>query len=104
MQWNLGLQGIGTLVVMSVVFGAFVQVLFWRRSMWWVGIVAAVAFFAAGVFISEVWFGWATEKDLQPNIDGLSFDETMLGYVVGVPIALVLRYLARGRMRRPAAQ
>ncbi len=28
--------------------------------------------------MSEVWFGWATGAELQPNIDGLSFDETLL--------------------------
>ena len=31
-----------------------------------------------GIFVSEVWFGWATEEELQPNIDGLSFDEVLL--------------------------
>jgi hypothetical protein len=104
MTWDLGLQGVGTLALMSLAFGAFAQLLFWRRSMWWVGIAGAIAFFLVGAFISEVWFGWATEKDLQPNIDGLSLDETALGYVLLVPIVLVIRYLVRGRMTAAAGQ
>jgi hypothetical protein len=30
------------------------------------------------MFISEVWFGWATQEELQPNIDGRSFAEVLL--------------------------
>lgn len=104
MQWNLGLQALGTLLLMSLAFGAFAQLVFWRRATWWIGVVAAAASFAAGIFISEVWFGWATEEDLQPNIDGLSFDEVLLGYLfVGVPLVLVLRYLSGRRANRFAA-
>jgi Na+/proline symporter len=104
MTWDLGLQGIATLALMALVFGAFVQVLFWRRSLWWAGIAGAIVFFLVGAFISEVWFGWATEKDLQPNIDGLSLDETALGYVFLVPVVLVVRYLVRGRMAGATVQ
>lgn len=100
MQWDLGLQGVATLAAMAVGFGIFAQLLFWNRAAWWVGIVAAALFFVVGVFISEVWFGWATGEDLQPNIDGLSFDEVLLGGLsAGIPIVLIARYLARGRMR-----
>jgi hypothetical protein len=55
--------------------------------------------FLGGLFISEVWFGWATEEDLQPNIDGLSFDEVLLiGLVPVVAAVLVSMYVAqRGR-------
>jgi hypothetical protein len=104
MTWDLGLQGVGTLALMAVAFGAFAQALFWRRSLWWVGIAAAVVSFAVGVFVSEVWFGWATEADLQPNIDGLSFDETLLGFVVLAAIAVVARLAVRGRLARVAAE
>jgi Na+/proline symporter len=97
MQWDLGLQGIGLLVVMSLAFGAFTQVMFWNRATWWAGLIGAAAFFAVGLLISEVWFGWATEAELQPNIDGLSFDEVLIGYAIGVPIVLIVRYLARRR-------
>jgi uncharacterized membrane protein YhaH (DUF805 family) len=102
MEWNLGWQGVGTLALMSLVCGVITQLLFWGRSMWWVWIVATAAFFLGGVLISEVWFGWATEADLQPNIDGLSFDEVLLGYVVGLAVIVAARYLATRRSHRPA--
>jgi hypothetical protein len=104
LTWNLGLQGIGTLALMALALGAFVQILFLRRSLWWVGIAAAVVAFVVGVFVSEVWFGWATEKDLQPNIDGLSFDETLLGLVALAVIAVVARLALGGRLAQPAGR
>lgn len=104
MQWDLGLQGLAVLAVMSLGFGLFTQLLFFSRPMWWMGLLATAAFFIGGLFISEVWFGWATGAELQPNIDGLSFDEVLLGYAIGVPIVLVARYLTRRRgLHRPAA-
>lgn len=104
MQWDLGPQGIGVLIVMSVAFGAFAQVVFWGRATWWAGLIGAATFFVVGLLISEVWFGWATQAELQPNIDGLSFDEVLIGYAVGVPIVLVARYLTRrGQVQRPAS-
>jgi hypothetical protein len=65
-----------------------------------VGAAGAAAFFGAGVFISEILFGRATETELQPNIDGLSFDEVLLGYAIGIPILLGLRHLIRTRITR----
>lgn len=74
MQWDLGFGGIGVLAVMSLVFGAFTQVVFWSMAGRWLWLAASAVFFAGGLFINEVWFGWATEVELQTNIDGLSFD------------------------------
>lgn len=55
----------------------------------------------SATLISEVWFGWATAEDLQPNIDGLSFDEVLLGLVPGVLGVLGIRFWARaGRSRQ----
>ena len=55
-----------------------------------------VACFAVGLFTSEVWFGWADEEELQPNYDGLSFDEALLsGVVTTALVVLVARRLAR---------
>jgi len=98
-QWDLGIQGVAVLILMSLIFGAFTQAVFWGRASRWLWLVASAAFFVMGLFISEVWFGWATEEELQPNIDGLSFDEVMLGFVIGIPIVLVARYLV-GRSQR----
>ena len=45
---------------------------------------------------SEVWFGWATQEELQPNIDGLSFDEVLrLGLVPGIATVLATRRVTR---------
>jgi hypothetical protein len=70
------------------------------RRLW---LIAAGAFFVGGLLTSEVWFGWATEEELQPNIDGLSFDETLLsGLLAGIAGVLLTRYVTR--RRRPPVQ
>jgi hypothetical protein len=57
----------------------------------------AVTYFVSGLFISEVWFGWATEAELQPNIDGLSFDEVLLiGLAPVIIVVVVAWYVRRG--------
>jgi hypothetical protein len=85
---------------MSVVFGVIAQVVAGRSTTRWMWAVAGGAYFVGGLLISEVWFGWATEEDLQPNIDGLSFDEVLLiGLLPGVAAILVTRQVARRRRR-----
>jgi hypothetical protein len=101
-QWDLGLQGLAVLAVLSLLFGVIAQLIFWgRRDARWVWLVASVGFFLAGLVISEVWFGSATAEELQPNIDGLSFDEVLIGFVIGIPILLIARYLTRPRSHGP---
>jgi hypothetical protein len=95
-EWDLGVAGIGVLALLAIGFGVVAQLLFWGRG-WWIGAVAAGLSFVAGILISEVWFGWATGEDLQPNIDGLSFDEVLLGFLVGLPVLVVVRLVARRR-------
>lgn len=98
MQWDLGLQGVAVLVAMSLGFGLIAQLWMGRSTTRWVGLIAAATYFVSGLFISEVWFGWATEEELQPNIDGLSFDEVLLiGLVPGIASVLVTRYVTRRR-------
>lgn len=101
MQWDLGTEGLALLAAMSLVFGAFTQLVFLGRGVWWIGLVAAAVSFAMGLFISEVWFGWATEAELQPNIDGLSFDEVLIGYLILGAVVLVARFLTRDRTHQP---
>jgi hypothetical protein len=97
MEWDLGLTGVGVLVVMSLAFGliAHAVLLVLRQSpIRWLWAIASAAYFLGGLFISEVLFGWATADDLQPNIDGLSFDEVLLfGLVPGV-VAVVITWFA----------
>lgn len=101
MQWDLGLQGLAVLAGMSVVFGAFTQLVFIGRGPWWVGVAAAAGSFAIGLFVSEAWFGWATEAELQPNIDGLSFDEVLITYLILGVVVLVTRFVMRDRAHEP---
>ncbi|HET7517940.1 MAG TPA: hypothetical protein VFN05_09635 [Actinomycetes bacterium] len=100
MQWDLGLQGVGLLVAMSLGFGVIAQVVMGRVTTRWLWVIGSATYFLAGLFISEVMFGWATAEDLQPNIDGLSFDEVLLlGLVPGIVTVFVARYVTR-RTRR----
>jgi hypothetical protein len=95
-QWDLGLLGVLVLVVMSLGFGAVAQLAAGRATTRWLWLIAAAGYFVGGVFISEVWFGWATQEELQPNIDGLSFDEVLLiGLVPGIVTVLVARFVTR---------
>ncbi|HEX9635562.1 MAG TPA: hypothetical protein VGB34_08805 [Candidatus Limnocylindria bacterium] len=105
MQWDLGLQGLGLLIVMSLGFGAIAQLVVGRVTTRWLWLIAAATYFVAGLFTSEVWFGWATEAELQPNIDGLSFDEALLGGLVAGILAVLATWYGtrRGRLLRPRA-
>lgn len=103
MEWDLGLQGLGVLVLMAVGLGLIVQLLAGRDSNRWLWLITAGIYFVGGLFTSEVWFGWATEEELQPNIDGLSFDEVLLfGMVLGAVIVTVSRRL--GHRKRDMAR
>lgn len=95
MDWDLGFLGVVTLLGMAAAFGLVAQLFTWRTTHWmWA--IAGATYFVAGLFISEVWFGWATEEDLQPNIDGLSFDEVLLiGLLPGIAAVLAARFILR---------
>ncbi|MFJ9120331.1 hypothetical protein ACIRJO_32940 [Streptomyces sp. NPDC102394] len=98
MQWDLGLQGLTLLGVMSLGFGVVAGLLVgngWPRR-FRATAITAVACFGVGLLTSEWLFGWATEEDLQPNIDGLSRDEVLLSSLLTtVVVVLVMRYLVR---------
>jgi hypothetical protein len=96
-NFDLGLQGLGILVVISLIFGVIAQLVAGRRATRWMWLIGAAAWFVGGLIASEVVFGTATEAELQPIIDGLCFDEALLGgLLVGVPVVLVTWYLTRG--------
>jgi signal transduction histidine kinase len=97
MTWDLGIRGVGLLLGMALGFGLLAQLAFYRSAPKWLWAVGTTVYFLSGLFISEVWFGWATEEDLQPNIDGLSFDEVLL--IAFIPW-LVAVLAARRLMRR----
>lgn len=103
MQWDLGLQGLGLLIFMSLVFGIFAQLVVGSVTTRWVWLIAAAVHFVGGLFVSEVLFGWATEAELQPNINGLSFDEVLIfSLISGVLVVLARWYVERrNRLHRP---
>jgi hypothetical protein len=99
-EWDLGLQGLAVLAGMSFAFGVIAQLFFGEKTTRWLWAIVATAHFLGGLFISEVWFGWATEEELQPNIDGLSFDEVLLIGLIPVVLAVfATRYFSQRRRR-----
>jgi hypothetical protein len=67
--------------------------------MWLIG---AVAWFVGGLFASEVIFGTeTTEQNLQPLIDGLLWDEALIGGLITGLVAVALTWFAT-RHDRPA--
>jgi hypothetical protein len=99
MEWDLGFTGVGVLIGMSLGFGLLAQLLAGRGTTRWMWLIGAGTFFVIGLLISEVGFGWATEKDLQPNYDGLSFDETLLAIFPSVGVVIAARWMIRRRNR-----
>ncbi|HEX7951145.1 MAG TPA: hypothetical protein VF494_12400 [Candidatus Limnocylindrales bacterium] len=98
MQFDLGLYGLGILVGSSLLFGVGSQLVLGSVTRW-MWLIGAVAFFIGGLFMSEVMFATATEGEIQPIIDGLAFDESLLGgLIVGALAALAAWLLARGGM------
>lgn len=97
MEWDLGFLGIAVLLAMSLGFGLAAQVIMWRITTHRLWIIAAVTCFFTGLFTSEVLFGWATEEDLQPNIDGLSFDEVLLFGLISVLVVMLTAWITARR-------
>jgi hypothetical protein len=100
-DWDLGLKGLGLLVAMAAGFGIAAQLVAGRHRTRWLGLIASMTYLIAGLFVSEVWFGWATEEDLQPNIDGLSFDEVLLlALIPGIVAVVVVRSMVKRTEQR----
>ena len=106
MTWDLGLWGLAYLLAMSLAFGLVAHLIAGRVTTKWLWLIATAGFFVLGLFISEVLFGWATEEDLQPNIDGLSRDEVLIGLFPAMAAVLVARWWGlrrHGHRRSPSA-
>ena len=102
MEWDLGLSGAAYLLAMSLAFGVVAHAIAGRVTTRWCWLIATAGFFILGVLISEVVFGSATEAELQPNIDGLSRDEVLLGAIPGLAVAALARMWGLQRHgRRP---
>lgn len=102
MEWDLGVAGVGVLLAMSAAFGLVAQLVAGRNATGLMWLIGAGTFFAFGLVISEGLFGWATAEELQPNYDGLSFDETLLAIFPAVAVVLMVRRRTRnsGRAHR----
>jgi hypothetical protein len=93
-NYDLGLTGLGMLVVVSGAFGGLVHLVGVGRP--WGGIVSAAGWFVGGLVASEVVWGAMTVDEIQPMVDGLAFDESLFGgLLVGLPVALVAWLLTR---------
>ncbi|MET4589878.1 hypothetical protein ABIA70_001475 [Arthrobacter sp. 754] len=100
MRWDLGIGGLALLTAMALGFGLITHLIVGKGLTRWLWLFSAVVYFVAGILVSEVWFGWATEEELQPNIDGLSFDEVLLMMMLaGLLAALAGRYVLRRKAR-----
>ncbi len=98
MQWDLGLQGVILLSAMSLGFGLLAALMVGKGTAHRLIALAitTLACLGVGLVVSEGLFGWATQEELQPNIDGLSRDEVLLSSVLATAIVvLVMRYLDR---------
>ncbi len=101
MQWDLGLQGLAVLAALSLGFGVIAGLLAGHgvSHRLLATAIATVACFGVGLVTSEVLFGWATEEELQPNIDGLSRDEVLLSSVLTTAVVILVFRSARVRTR-----
>lgn len=98
MEWDMGGEGLAVLAMMSLGFGVLAGLLVGGSAAYRLLGVAltSVACFGVGLLVSEWMFGWATEEELQPNIDGLSRDEVLLaGVLTTVVVVLVMRRAVR---------
>ncbi len=105
MHLDLGAQGLGLLVIISLGFGVVAQVAAWKSATHWLWLIGATAWFIGGLFASEVVWGTLTVEEIQPIVDGLALDESLLGgLLLGVPVVLVT-WLAtrRSRLHRPTS-
>jgi len=94
MNLDIGLAGLGLLAVISLVFGVLAHLVV-RSGTGWMWLIASGGWFVGGLFASEVVWGALTEDEIQPIIDGLAFDESLLGgLILGVVVVLVTRWLA----------
>jgi hypothetical protein len=95
MQYDLGLTGLGILVIFSLVFGVVVQIIGRARSPW-LWLVGAAGWFVGGLYMSEVLFATATIDEIQPIVDGLAFDEALLGGLIGGVVATLVGRFVTG--------
>lgn len=101
MQFDLGIAGLGLLITLSAGFG-LVAHLVRTSSTSWLGPLAAIGWFVGGLFASEVLFARATVDEIQPIVDGLAFDESLLGGLLAGGLVVIIARLPSGNRRAEA--
>jgi hypothetical protein len=95
MQYDLGLAGLGLLLVLSLGFGVIAQIA-GRAETPWLWLLGGAGWFVGGLYMSEVLFATATVDEIQPIIDGLAFDESLLGGLIGGVLATAVGRFVTG--------
>jgi hypothetical protein len=94
MLFGIGLTGLGLLLAIAFIFGIAVQLVLGPRiGSRWLWLIAATGWFVGGLFASEVVWGGLTVDEIQPIIDGLALDESLLGGLIGGVIAVIATLL-----------
>jgi hypothetical protein len=103
-EFEIGIGGLSLLIAMSLGFGVVAHVVR-KPGTRWMWLVAATAWFVGGLFASEVIWGQMTVDEIQPIIDGLAFDESLLGgLVLGVATVLATWFVTgSSRFHRPVS-
>jgi hypothetical protein len=97
MQYDLGVIGAALLLVCSLIFGAAAHLVL-RADTSWMWLIGTVGWFVGGLVASEVIWGSMTQDEIQPIIDGLALDESLLGgLILGLPAVIVARLIAGPR-------
>ena len=97
MAFDIGPTGLAILFAIAAGFGALVYLVTRHAGR---ALAAAAAWFAGGILSSEVVWGSLTEEEIQPIVDGLAFDESLLGgLLAGGAMVAVLWFVERGGRR-----
>jgi hypothetical protein len=96
MEFDLGLTALAIMAAMALIFGVVTHFL-GRGPNRWEWLISAAGFFVGGILVSELMFPGVTEEELQPVIDGLAFDEALLGgLIVGTLVFIATRFVTHG--------
>ncbi len=88
MGTDLGLLGLAIVVAMALTFGVVAQLILGRGGQRpWMWIAGTVGWIVGALLMSEVVFTGVAVETVQPVIDGLALDESMLGGLIGGTVA-----------------
>ena len=93
MLFEIGNYGIQIVIGFAVGFGAIAQVIAGRNANRWLWVAGTLGWIVGALVVSEVLFGTMTEEQIQPIIDGLAYDEALLGGLIGGLVAFVVAWM-----------